>query len=384
MLNFLSQNKPSPIGLDIGHESIKMLQLAMIGHRLTAVASARWQFPDNVAGDAALRRRFAVDAVRELLNSGGFRGRQVITCLGSEEMTIKQVRMPRMSDRELQSALQWEANERFGYKLEPDQLNYAVAGEVRQGADVCDEVILMGARKETIDDHLAMLEEMKLYPMAIDAEPICLFRSFERFLRRRKDVTCVTVLVDIGISATRVIIARGRQVAFIKSIGVGGRQFNQVVSEWLNLSIDEAAQLRMRLMRGGEAPETTSNATTGEQIRQAVYDAMRSTVEELAREIALCLRYYAVTFRGAKADIVTLAGGEVYDPCLRELLNEYLNIQCQAGQPLKGMDLSLVDLGADRRGMLSEWAIAAGLALRNTQTNLHAQERANEPDRLSA
>lgn len=374
--------KTTPIGLDVGHDSIKMLQLAPMGAGLTAIASARWQFPENVQDDPAARRRLAAEAVRELLVSGGFKGRQVVSCLGGDDLTIKQIRLPRMSQRERDAAVLWEANERFGFKVEPDQLFHCVAGEIRQGAEVRDEIILMGVRAEAVEAHLAMLDQMKLTVLAIDAEPACLFRSFERFLRRAADTSSVTVLIEIGASATRVLIARGRSVSFVKNIDIGGRNLTRAVAETLGLSQAEAAQLRLRHMHGYD-DEPAAVSTGQEQVTRALYDAIRPTVEQLAHEISLCLRYYAVTFRGEKPQSIALLGGEAYDQCMRKLLNENLNIECAVGRPLHQVDLSLVDLGANRRGMLSEWAVPAGLALRGLPV-MRAQEQADGPDRLSA
>ena len=46
MWNFLLRNRRWPIGLDIGRDSIKMLQLRKVGQTLCISACARWEFPD--------------------------------------------------------------------------------------------------------------------------------------------------------------------------------------------------------------------------------------------------------------------------------------------------------------------------------------------------
>lgn len=394
MLGFLS-HRTSPIGLDIGRDGIRMLQLAPVGSVLTAVASARWQFPDGAADDPVAKRRYTLSAVREMLASGGFRGRRVVTGLGGADLVIKQVRLPRMPERDLEAALRWEASERFGFKIEPDQLGCFVAGEVRQGPDVKDEIILLGARRETVDDHMSLLEELKLFPVAVDAEPIAIFRAFERFLRRKADADSVTVLLDVGAGATKVVIARGRHVSFVKTVDIGGRHFTQAVAQQLHMSPDEAAQTRQRLMQPPEDEPATLGESAGiadgspvrtdtAQLTQVLYDAIRPLAEDLAREVSLCLRYHAVTFRGSKPDGVTLVGGESYDPNVVRLLQESLGVPCEPGNPLRGVELSRVDLGANRRGRLSEWALATGLALRNLPLSNRVREAGDEADRLSA
>jgi hypothetical protein len=89
-------------------------------------------------------------------------------------------------------------------------------------------------------------------------------------------------------------------------------------------------------------------------------------MEELGREIALCLRYYSVTFRGQRPQKLKLLGGEAADPLLLGVLNASLGIPVEAGRPLFSVDTSRMD-ACDRMGFGSEWATAFGLALKMTR-----------------
>lgn len=379
-------HRPGPIGLDIGQHGIKMLQLDTVGKAISAVGAARYTFPAEAADDPALRRRLAVEAVTNMLVSGSFRGRRVVTCLRCNELSIKQVRMPRMSPTELQSAVVWEANERFDFHVDPDLLHYLVAGKVHEEGDARSEIILLGAREEVVDEHLKMLTEMGLYPVCLDAEPACLFRSFERFLRRQADTKTVTMLAEVGASGTRVLFGCGRQLKFIKAVPIGGRKLDEAVADALNLPYGQAAELRTRIMREGrEGGQAAIQAAGGKDVYRAVHDAVRPIVGELVREINLCLRYCAVTFRGDRPKRVVLAGGEAYDPCLRELIDGQMNLPCELGLPLQGIDVSQVDLGGDHRGPSCEWVVAAGLALRALFTDSRSREKSKHGQhRLSA
>ena len=92
-------------------------------------------------------------------------------------------------------------------------------------------------------------------------------------------------------------------------------------------------------------------------VRQAVFDATRSIMEDLAREISLCLRYYSVTFRGHRPNRVRLVGGEANDPQLQSILNTALPIPAEAGRLMSSVKLDRMK-PADRRGSLSEWSVA--------------------------
>lgn len=385
MLNVFSKNRCGPISLDVGADGVKMLQLTMSGGKISVVAAGRRHPPEPVGetGDPQARQRFAVQAARELLKSGGFRGRDVISCLRTDELVIKNIRLPHMPEAELASAIQWECRERFEFEVAPDRVHFINAGEVRQGSEVRNEIILMAVPEEKVQSHLEMLGEMRLRPLHIDAEPLALFRAYQRFLRRAADESAVSVIVDIGLAGTRVVVARGATPIFIKNIDVNGHRFNQSVAKELGLSYAEACHVRRRLA-GPRDGEALPAGDASKQVEWSVIDAIRHEAESLAREISLCLRYCLVTFRGLRPAKITLTGGEAYDRALVKLLDEHLDFECVVGQPLRGVGLGSTDLGADRRGMLTEWSAATGLALRALADEARARKAGDGTSRLSA
>ncbi len=389
---FLTPKRRWPIGLDIGADSIKMLQMCQSGGRIRVRAAERWHFPAPGDQDPLQRKELAVAAIGDMLKRGNFRGRRVVSALRCDELCIKNVRLPRMLPDELKQAVLYEANDRFGFDVAADRLNCLNAGQVRQGSEIRDEVILLAASAEVVESHLDLLGQVSLVPQAIDAEPVALFRGFERYLRRQADGESVTVVLDIGHSAARVIVARGRQIVFIKSIDVGGRKLTEAVAAQLNLSYGEARDLRLRKMReyeqsdSGEADEAKAVASKDRSsLEWSIHDAVRGQVESLAREVALCLRYCSVTFRGLRPQRITLSGGESYDRALVDLLTGQLGTAAVVGEPLRGVDISSVDLGSNRRATATEWALCAGLAFRNAfADDKNAEETDDAMRRLSA
>lgn len=393
MLNLLVRNKRLPIGLDIGADSVKMLQVQQAGASWSVCAGGMVRLPVEASKEPSQRRKQITAAVKELLGKGAFRGRRVVTALSSE-LSIKSVRLPSMPETELREAVKWEAKERFGFDVAPDQLSFIDAGEVRNGNEISREVIMLAAPREVIDDHLALLLGMGLHPVHIDAAPVALFRSFERFLRRRADEQVVSVVVDVGCSATRVVVARGRQIVFIKSVDIGGAKLTEAVARQFNLGYEDARQFRIKKAR--EHLRNLSEQQEGQQIGKpeigkpaqdsldwSVRDALRAQVESLAGEIALCLRYCSVTFRGLRPGQVILSGGEAYDPFVTATLGEHLRVECTLGRPFQGIAILNADLGSDR-GAHAEWAVCAGLATWDLAAGANLPEADHGENRLSA
>jgi len=363
MIRF-TQSHVLPIGLDIGFDSIKMLQLETVGQSLAVVAAARQQFPEEVRTQPQLRLPLAVDMIRKMLRSGGFVGRQVVTSLPREIVHVKNLRLPMIPPHELAAAVEFEARNIFTFDTDKARVEFCPAGEVRQGTEVRQEVIVLAARDEDVNDFLEQLHRSGAIVASLDAEPFALYRTVERFIRRREDESDVHVLVDVGARRSQVVIGRGREISFLKPIEIGSRHMLEAVSEKLGITFDEARALRRRLAETG-AGEQGEGGAKNEPVRQAVFDASRSIMEDLGREISLCLRYFSVTFRGQRPERVRLVGGEACDPQLHAVLNTALPIPVEPSRPLFSVDTSRIK-PVDRRGMMCEWTLALGLALRMT------------------
>jgi type IV pilus assembly protein PilM len=177
---------------------------------------------------------------------------------------------------------------------------------------------------------------------------------------------------------------------FIKAIDIGGRAFDEAVASQLNLGLAEAAELRARVMQehakslgGSRKSDHGDSEEPRSDVDWTIRDAVRGKVEDLAREIALCLRYCSVTFRGLRPNTVLMAGGEVYDPAVTELLVDNLGVECNVAQPMRGIDVSSVMSGMGRGMPMCEWAVASGLAMRDRDIAPHRKEAKNDR-RLSA
>lgn len=367
-----------PIGLDIGHGSIRMIQLLIDDGQMSVVAADEIHIEMDTNDDEQARRNAVVSAIKKMLAKGNFLGKDVVSCLPSGKLKITSIRLADGDADAIERSLRKEAAQRFGLDPEKDAMDYLVAGSVRQGDEVKNELILFATDNETIKDHIEMLEEAGLRPVAIDPIPCALFRSFGRSLRRQEDLERTVVFIDVGSRFTTVVFGHGREISLVKQIPIGGERFVQQVAEKLSISNDEAETLRksLRIDRKSsslKSDHSESQVAEGEpeidaSTRDMITDAVSSVAEDLAREISLCLRYYSVTFRGARVERAIFAGGGAYEGILMDVLRRQLVVEIEMAEPLRGVDLSSkgasLNFHSDRRGVLCEWTVAVGLSLK--------------------
>jgi type IV pilus assembly protein PilM len=358
-------NRPQiqPIGVDIGHDSVKMLQLEVRGEKLVVHASARRMLEANgsdgaPSNSAELISPQAGQAIQELLRGGNFAGRTAVVALPRHIVHVKNLRLPPMPPGELASVIQFEAREAFPFDTQEAHVDFLVAGEIRQGTDVRQEVVVLAAQNTDVDRFVEQLHRAGLVLDSLDVEPCALYRTVDRFVRRREDEQEVHVIVDVGARCTQVLIGKGRDISFFKAIEIGGADFNLAVSRKLDIRYDEARALRRRLwdQDDGDRPDT---------VRLAVLDSTRSVMENLAREVSLCLRYHSVTFRGQRPQKVRSGGGEGGDPQLQGILHSVLALPVESARPLFSTD-SDVMRNFDPRKPSGDWSVAMGLGLKRS------------------
>ena len=359
-----------PIAIDVGTTAVRLLQLAHGGREPIVHAAAFEEIPRD-AWAGAMRADAVKTAIADGLRHASFRGRDTATCLSSGDFLLKSIRLPPMPAEEMASAVEFEAMDRFNIAAGTAQFRHIPAGEVRHGNELKQEIIVFAGLSEAIAARIALLQSLRLNPIIIDAAPCAMTQCFVRFLRRADDIHVVNVFLEVGYKSTAVVITHGADITFLKVVDVGGEHFNTAVAAALNVAPHEAARLRMRIMRQQSGRRGDDNAPVSDEICLAIGDALRASIERLSREVQLCLRYFAVTFRGQRPSSITFVGGEAHEPQLAKVIGESTDIPCTIGNPLRGLANVGAAGGPDRRTLAPAWATAVGLALHDapmTQT----------------
>ena len=342
----------TPIGIDAGSATLKMVQLTRDGGQL--VAAGCWNLP--AVGDDATsneqRREAIAEGMRELLRRCPFRGRQGIVALSDRQLGIHNVRVPSpvLGGPSLEEMVLEEAAERIAFPVAEAEVRFLPVGDVRQGDRMVREVIVLAARRDDLKQIVETVDRAGVQVTAMDVEPCALVRSYAHQFRRAEDAGVRTLLVHIGHARTVVAITDGNDLLFVKYIPIGGQEMDEAVCR--HLSIDAASAATLRRHHGdrraaGQDPE----------VARTVWEAVRPAVEQLVSELAMCCRYYSVTFRGRPLARVVVGGGEA-TPGLTEILGQRLKLQAMTADPLQ--KLTRIPPGLPP----AAWDVAMGLALR--------------------
>tara|TARA_R110002111_G_scaffold255157_1_gene321269 strand:+ start:59294 stop:60364 length:1071 start_codon:yes stop_codon:yes gene_type:complete len=349
----LNRSQYSPIGLQLGPSSATLVQLT--GPRQNRVVHAIAQEQFELDEKCPIEERDAQIAakLRQIVSDHHFKGRRVISCLGSQELFIQNVRLPQLPAEEIAKVVAWEAAERLPYPVEDAEIRHLPAGQIRQESNTKQEVILLACHHGILQRHLNLLEQAGLTAVAIDVEPSATLRCFHS-ATHEVQANSASCYLNFGDAATTVIFADQQNVLFLKYIMQGSNHLDRAVADNLDLPMSEAIRLR----------KIVTNSPTldaSDELHRSVIDSIRSILESISTEIENCLRYYKVTFRGKKLDQLIVTGNES-SPWLIDFLSERLNTDCKMGNPFESLKRWPTSTSILERP--GRWTTAMGLAMK--------------------
>src|SRR3954471_12209277 len=214
--------EPSPaIGLEVGAESVKLLQLAEhVAGSLKVSAAVRVAIPAGVKGDPDRRVAFAGETVRAALGKGTFRGNRIVAAVPKELLHYKTHRLQAMQPDEVFAAARIDARDLFRFDPDSAHVQCIDAGEVGRGDDRRREIILIAAGKKYLDGFTVALDEAGANVVSLDVDPCALWRAAKR-VDCSVDATGVAhprVLLDVGAAQTRLVVGFGDDIRVVKTI----------------------------------------------------------------------------------------------------------------------------------------------------------------------
>jgi len=391
MLKIL-KNKVSPIGLDLGSASLKIIQLEMVDGGLGLVAASEVDVPEEIQDDPANLQAWYIDSIKEELALKPFKGKKAISCLPTRDLLIQHLRLAKMDDKQLIQALPWEAQDKVPFDIQQAHLRHIIAGEVYEQDEVRLEVILMAASRRSVLRHLNIIKQAKLEIESINVEPCALMNGLAHLAGRNDEPAQATMFMDLGLSSSKVVISHGSGVVFCRTINIGGKHIRQNLCKLLSIDYRQGEKIHHNLenlslvntgpekdLAGPDAANNLSplkgDATTMIDNKLPLSAAgadMETTVsralQQLLEEIRGCVRYHDIMFYNQPVEKVIFVGGQSKNKKLLRSLAQELGLPAQVADPLAriappsrfGLHSDLVE------GQIHpQWAVAYGLCLNN-------------------
>jgi type IV pilus assembly protein PilM len=207
-------------------------------------------------------------------------------------------------------------------------------------------VLLVAAKRELVENKVALLEEANLNPRIIDVDAFALHNALE--LNYPEAMRGLSSLVSIGHETTTVNILEDGVPVLTRDLSFGTRR----------LSLDLQ---RERGMLADEAESVLRGEGADERLRSFLYER----AQEVGRGIERATAFLETQEVGTSLGRLYLCGGGVHVPGIAEALAERLEIETTVANPIErlGVKPGALDLDA-ARAIAPMMMLSVGLALR--------------------
>jgi type IV pilus assembly protein PilM len=311
----------STVGLDIGSGLIKLVVISHGGSGPTLTKVAFTQVVDDaIVEGEVMDPGIVADAIKGLFASSGVKPKAVVTAVGGRDVIIKKISMDRMKEAEAREVIRWEAEQHVPFDMDNVELDFQILDP--DGGGLQMSVLLVAAKRELVENKLALLSEAGVEPSAIDVDAFALHNAFE--VNYPEAMKGVVGLVNIGHEMTNVNILEDGVPILTRDLPVGTRRFREDLMRERGMSAEEAD----RLLQGHASSE-----------------ALAPFVEARAEELAVGIDRAAAFLQTSTRSSTGLArlftsGGGARIPGLGKAIADRLRLPVQLANPIERLQVA--------------------------------------------
>lgn len=339
------------IGIEISSTAVRIARVGRRGTRahlvawgeaplpLGAVVDGGVAAPDVVSGAVVAAARAAKIARKPL----GSPKRARIAVSGLRAIT-RQAEMPAMPDDELEAAARLQALEVVPFP--PDRALLSVRRLRSPEGSAEASVLLEAAHRDLVEPLVSVVSDAGFLVEGVELSSEALTRALSRGEEEGTEA-----IVSIGAELTTLVVHDRGEVRFVRTIAAGGAAVTRALSTALDVSFEEAEELKLRL-----GSMSTSSVIPAEAVAAA-----RDASAVLLGEIRSSIIYYSSLPGASEVERVVLTGGGALLAGLPERL------QFQMAGPVTRRScleqLGRVRVVANPAALADSGAVAIGLAL---------------------
>lgn len=393
-----SRKTSTPIAVDFGSDSVKVLQLLPEDPPQLAAAAAI-AIPDHLRRDADAHQQFLTQELRRVIREAGFTGRRVVASISAAHTYVQHVRLAKTEGVPVLAQIETELRGRLPLDPAAMVIRHVTVGDVFADGAAKQEVICLAASREVVMRSIHIVRQAGLDVVGMHCEPMAILEAFAHLFRRADDVNRTSLFVDIGGATTKALIAHGRQLVFAKTIHVGGDHFIRQLAAHAGVPLEEARRLHIggsgalpsplaapndpapvttERRRGGTIPgmatlgdaEAAPSAPVAAPVAARPAGAVAVETGEmldcLIDELQLCIGYHAAMFHERPIEKIVFLGGESRQIATCQQIARALRLPAQLGDPLVRVvrhKATPPPASVDLRQPQPGWAVPMGLCL---------------------
>ncbi|MFC1790541.1 type IV pilus assembly protein PilM [Patescibacteria group bacterium] len=333
-------------GLDIGSQNIKITQLRKKNDSYSLVALGLSPVVKSLDSELEKDLLTIAETIKKLVRATKITTKNVVASLPEDKVFTQIVDFPPMGEKELASAIRWEAEQYVPIPLSEAVIDYQLFDEPSKGSNDRREIFLVATPKVLIGKYVKILEMAGLKPVALETEMIALSRCLTNV-----DSPC-SMIIDLGARATDIALTNLGQVILTRSLPSAGETITRALVGALGLKEMQAEQYK----RAYGVDES--------KLEGKIKEAMSPILEVVIEEIKKVISFAQSQQKCSQVEKIILTGGTAHLPQIVSLFAEKTGIEVQVGDPFSKIQGAQEIISRIEKGSTSLYPIAFGLAMK--------------------
>jgi type IV pilus assembly protein PilM len=330
-------------GLDIGTDAIRLVQLSGGPDRYTLQAFGVAEIPAGLTqSDSKLDQQQIAKIINDLIKNSQVDTRNVVSAIPGTSVFNAAVKIPPMSQSELEKAITYQAEQNIPLKLDEVKYDWQVIKQDENTKELT--VMIIAAAKSKVESMMSLFKTAELEVTALETATVAMARSLS------SPTEPIVMILDIGATTTEIAIIENGILMQTRSFPLAGFAMTRAVSKNLGLEMPQADQFKMKF---GLAQDKLEG-----QVMKAVEPTLRSILEEAVRS----MKFYQEQ-SGKNISRIILTGGSSKLPLIDQYIKAVVGVEVVFANPWSKISFK-PEFGDKLTEIAPEFATAIGLAMR--------------------
>lgn len=340
--------KSAVFGLDIGITTMKVSWLSYDKKNIKYLSSLSAPTPPHgMASESSFDHQEIAAAINKLVVDAKIGIDSVSIALPENRVYTKVIDMPNLSEKELSSAIFWEAEQYIPAPLDTMSLDWSILRKPPNDDPANKmQVLLVAAPTQLIKRYQSILELAGLRVVSIETEILSATRSLvvdEHFP--------TTLVMNIGALNTSLSIVQNGVIVFTYIIPLGGIALTRAIAADFGFAVPQAEEYKK------------TYGLMDKSFEGKISKAIQPILYSIATEVKKAINFYSDKYKNESPIVqIILIGGSASLAGINSYFVQNIGIETVTGNPWKILNVQGVPAEVEALG--PEFAVSIGLALK--------------------
>ncbi|MBI4990996.1 type IV pilus assembly protein PilM [Candidatus Gottesmanbacteria bacterium] len=310
------------LGLDIGMQSIKAVQISKDKSTSTLLAAGYIATPTKAyLSQTAADEQELANTVNRLVHDMKVSTADVSASLPTSKVITRVIEVPNMSDEELSSSIQWEAEQFIPMPLVKVKIDYAVIDKSEDSKKM--KILLVAAPIAIVERYMRVITAAGLNPVSLETEILadsrCITHSFPTLTN--------VLIVTFGASNTEIALLHDQILIYTKSYPIGGTTLTRTIAEELGFELPQAEEYKK------------TYGLDEDKLEGKIGKTITSLFTNLFTEMEKTVGYFKEQYPKEELKTAIISGGGAKLPGLVLSITKNLSIDSQINNPFTNLSV---------------------------------------------